>query len=376
MADSRDQSLSPGTIRLIQFFGLAGVGTAAFGLWHSPEQTWPNLLLAAIYLLGLGLGGLVFVSLHHLTGARWSEPLCPVPEAMSRILPLAAGCLLVVLLLRPSLYAWSVPGSLDPDSPLRRIWLNRPFFLIRGVLFLGAWLAFAAAFARTAPPIDSGSTAASPRRAALSAAFLVVFGVTFWLASHDWIMTLEPDWTSTVFAFYNFGGVFLTALAAMTLLVVWGRAGRASQTTATADQMHDLGTLLFAFSSFWMYLWFFQYMLIWFVDNPEESAYFARRRTGAWPELMLLDLILNWGIPFTVLLFRSAKRSPLVLGVVAALVLLGRWVDLFLMIFPSQPAAGAPGPIEAGVLLGTGATFALTVLSPRLARRANTPAHL
>src|SRR5207245_913440 len=101
----------------------------------------------------------------------------------------------------------------------------------------------------------------------------------------------------------------------------------------TVDQLHDLGTLLFAFSSFWMYIWFCQYWLIWYVNNPEETAYFVRRWQGGWPALFFLNLTLNWGIPFFVLLVRSAKRSPRVLGTVALLILIGRWLDLFLMIF-------------------------------------------
>jgi hypothetical protein len=126
--------------------------------------------------------------------------------------------------------------------------------------------------------------------------------------------------------------------------------------------LHDLGTLLFGFSSFWMYTWFCQYMLIWYVNNPEETAYYRLRWRGAWPEVVFLDLVLNWGIPFVVLLFRKAKCSPLVLGMVALVVLAGRWVDLFLMIVPSQAdGVPIPGLIEAGLLLATAGFFILAV---------------
>ena len=162
-----------------------------------------------------------------------------------------------------------------------------------------------------------------------------------WLASHDWIMSLEPEWTSTMFGVYNFAGLFLSSLAATTLLVVWLSSRGDSTFRVTKSQLHDLGTLLFAFSSFWMYLWFCQYWLIWYVNIPEETAYFVRRSHGNWPVLSLLNLTFNWGVPFVVLLFRSAKRSPRILGIVALVVLIGRWLDLTLMIFPSQGDRGA-----------------------------------
>ena len=112
-----------------------------------------------------------------------------------------------------------------------------------------------------------------------------------------------------------------------------------------------------------MYLWFCQYWLIWYVNNPEETAYFVRRSHGNWPALSLLNLTFNWGIPFIVLLFRSAKRSPRILGIVAVVVLIGRWLDLTLMIFPSQgSAAPAFGIIEAGLLVGAAGIFLLAVL--------------
>lgn len=355
---------SRGAKRTLQSLVVLGAGALAVGLWLAPQRTWANLLLVNFYLLGLGLGGLVFMALHHVTAARWSAPLRRVPEAMSTVLPVAAVGLAAVFLFRPSLYAWSAPGFHGgAESPLRHLWLNRPFFLLRALTYLALWLAFAAAFARTFSRYD-GERASPMKPIGLSAAFLVVFGFTCWLASHDWIMSLEPEWASTMFGIYNFAGLFLSGLAAITLLVIWLGPRDPMQTVVTKDSLHDLGTLLFAFSSFWMYVWFFQYMLIWYVNKPEETAYFLRRRQGIWPALLLLDLILNWGIPFLVLLFRSAKRNPRVLGTIAFLVLLGRWIDLYVMIFPFQADAGrTPGPIEGGLLLGAAGVFVLAVFN-------------
>jgi hypothetical protein len=347
------------------FFGLlavlGGVALAA-GLAAAPQRAWANLLLVAYYLAGLGLGGLVLVALLYVTGARWSLPVRRIPEAMTAVLPLAALGLIAVFFCRPSLYSWSGGGSAEAyESPLHHLWLNRPFFILRALVYLFLWSVFAVVIVRNSRQQDrDGDPARTRRNIRLSAAFLVVFGITCWLASNDWIMSLEPEWASTIFAVYNFAGLFVSALAAVILLALPLRARGPLKGIVTEDHLHDLGTLLFSFSSFWMYTWFCQYLLIWYVNNPEETAYLRQRWQGNWPAFLLLDVVLNWGIPFLVLLFRSAKRSPFILGAMALSVLIGRWVDLSLMIMPSQSqAVPIPGLIEAGLLLGSLGVFVL-----------------
>jgi hypothetical protein len=340
---------------------LGGV-TLLAGLLLAPQRTWTHLLLVSYYLLGLGLAGLLLVALHHLSGARWSVPLRRVAETMTGVLPVAAAGLVAVLVCRPSLYPWSAAdSSREGESPLHHLWLNRPFFLGRALAYLALWLISAFAIVRASREQDKNPDPASIWRSIrLSAAFLVVFGVTCWLASYDWIMSLEPAWASTIFGVYSFAGLFLSGLAAVIVLGIWLRQHSSLRSVINHDHLHDLGTLLFAFSNFWMYTWFCQYLLIWYVNNPEETVYFRRRSEGTWPVFLFLDLVLNWGVPFIVLLFRAAKRNPVVLVTVAVIVLAGRWVDLFLMILPSQGDAGSlPGTIELGLLLGTAALFAL-----------------
>src|SRR5262249_31584506 len=156
------------------------------------------LFLVANYLIGLGLGGLVLVGLHYLTGARWSLPVRRAEEAMTAVLPVAAIGLVLVLIGRPSLYSWSSSASAEiSESPLQHVWLNRPFFLIRSVIYLALWLTFAVAIVRNSRRQDrSDDPTPTVKNMRLSALFLVVFGLTFWLASNDWIMSLEPQWSS------------------------------------------------------------------------------------------------------------------------------------------------------------------------------------
>lgn len=341
-------------VRLLQGLTLLGVISLAAGLLGTPQRTWANLLLLSYYLTGLGLGSLLIVALHYVTGARWSVPLRRVPESLTAVLPGAAVGILAVLLFRPSLYPWSITVDQAPDSPLGHLWLSRPFFLLRALVYLAVWMAFAASIVRISRRQDREQDAAPTwTNIRLSAAFLVVFGITCWLAGSDWIMSLEPKWSSTIFGVYNFGGIFLSSLAAVTLLALWLQRHGPLSAAVSKDHFHDLGTLLFGFSSFWMYVWFCQYLLIWYANQPEETVYYLHRWQGAWPALMLLDVLLNWGVPFLVLLFRAAKRSPRVLGVVCLLILVGRWFDLFVMIFPSQQeGTSLPGLLEWGLLGG------------------------
>jgi hypothetical protein len=351
-------------VLLLQALAVLGGTMLVVGFAQDGKRTWISVFVIANYLIGLGLGALLLVAFLYVTGARWSLPVRRVPEAMTAVLPVAALGLAAVLLGCPSLYSWSDTASPHGgESPLHHFWLNRPFFLVRSLVYLVVWLAFAALVVRNSRRQDSeNNSAPTVNNMRLSAAFLVVFGVTCWLASYDWIMSLTPDWASTIFAVYYFASLFLSSLAAVILLVIWLRRHSPLKGVLNDDHLHDLGTLLFSFSSFWMYIWFCQYLLIWYVNNPEETVYLRQRQHGPWPLFLFLDLALNWGIPFLVLLFRSAKRDARILGAVAALVLVGRWVDLTVMVLPSQEAiAPVPGPLEAGLFFGAAGLFLLVV---------------
>jgi hypothetical protein len=353
--------------------GLVLLGCFAFvaGAVLAPPRAWASLLLVSCYLLGLGLGGAVLVALFYVTGAGWGVALRRVPEAMIALLPAAALGLGLVLLAYPQLYPWSDPAQGGVSlSPFQRIWLTRPFFLLRSLVYLALWITLAFAIVRVSRRQDqTGAAALTTRNVSLSALFLVVFAVTCWLASTDWIMSLEPRWSSTIFGVYNFAGIFLSALAAVSVVAVALYWQGPFRRVLTPQHWHDLGTLLFSFSSFWMYIWFCQYLLIWYVNNPEEAVYYWRRQQPGWQVLFLLNVALNWGVPFVVLLFRPAKENPGMLLAVAASVLLGRWLDLYLMIL--RPVGGAtPLPDAWGVGVFLGALALAVVLIGRALGRA------
>jgi len=346
-------TLSPMAARVSKVFVLAGAVTLLAGVALAPQRAWANLLLVSYFLLGLGLAGIFFVALHYASGASWHVAFRRVPEAMSAVLPFAAAGLAAVFVFRSSLYPWTM-GEKHAEG-FQGIWLNFPFFLLRAGVYFLLWILFAAAIVKISRRQDQDGDAAHTRRnIRLSVIFLIVFAFTVWLASYDWIMSLEPHWYSTIFGVYNFAGLFSSGLAALILLVAWLRRAGALRDFVTEEHFHDLGKLLFAFCTFWMYIWFSQYMLIWYANFTEESAYYVHRQHGFWHPLFFLNVVLNWGVPFLALLPKATKRSASTVTKVALVVLAGRWLDLYQMILPAvEPGPKPPfGVWEAGLVLG------------------------
>jgi len=329
---------------------------------REPQRIWANLLVASYGLLGFGLGGAVLLALLFVTGARWSDLIRPVAEKMTRLLPAGAVGVALVLIARPSLYPWTTAAN-EGSSHFQAFWLSRPFFLLRAFVYLSLWIGLAYLLVRASRRHDTKSSASSS--VCVAAIFLVVFALTCWLASVDWIMSLEPKWTSTVFGIYHFAGMFLSGLAAFIVLAIWFDRRGLLGGRLTPNHLHDLGTLLFSFSSFWMYIWFSQYLLIWYVNNPEETEYYVLRQQDVWQPLLFANLVLNWGIPFLVLLFRPAKENPGILMLVAVIVLVGRLVDLYLMVLPPVIGTGTSFGIWDGCLIPGTVALAALILARR-----------
>jgi hypothetical protein len=340
--------------------GISLVGTAVL----SPQRFWANLLLASYLLVGLGLAGTFFVALQYMCNASWSVAFRRVPEALASLLPVGGVGVLAILFLHPSLYPWARPPLIGEEElhGFKAVWLSLPFFWARAVFYMLLWFGLARAILRNSRQQDRNPNPEYTRaNIRYSAAYLVVFGLTFWIASMDWIMSLEPHWSTTMFGVYNFAGLFLGGLAAIILLVIFLRRTTSLRDFVNEEHLHDLGKLLFAFSTFWMYIWFSQYMLIWYANISEETTYYILRQHGFWGPIFLLNIFLNWIIPFVVLMPVSSKRNPSTLAKVAIIVLAGRWVDLYLMIFP--PLIGQTpsfGLWEIGFIVGVLATAWLT----------------
>ncbi|HEV2401371.1 MAG TPA: hypothetical protein VGS27_30830 [Candidatus Sulfotelmatobacter sp.] len=362
--NARDFTFEPNAKIVERMQVLAGIGAATLvaGLFLAPQRIWLNLLLVSYYLLGLALAGMAWIAIQYVSGAHWSTALRRVPEAMAGVLPLGALGIICIVILHPSLYPWTGGVQVEGDAPgFKLMWLSLPFFRIRAVAYLLGWLGFAWAMLRLSRQQDSDGELSHTRRStALAALFLVFFGVTFWLASVDWIMSLEPEWYSTIFGFYNFAGAFLSGLATLAVLLVWLRGHGPLKSVIREQHLHDVGKLLFAFSTFWAYLWFSQYMLIWYANLPDETVYYVRRLHGFWQPLFVLNLFLNWVVPFFALLPRMNKQRAGILVRVSIVLLAGRWLDLYLMIMPPF-SGGKPhiGIWEIGLVAGLVGVFGL-----------------
>jgi len=320
-------------------------GVALMGIIVAPERGWSNLLLAAVYVIGLALAGMMFLAFHYVTGAGWSVVLKRIAESVAATLPLGAVLILVSLAGVGVLYEWSHADVVAADPLLqgKAAWLNVSFFIARAVAYLAIWLLFLRVMLRVSRAQDAAGGMASQRRnTVLAACFIVAFIVTYSLATFDWLMSLQPHWFSTMFAVYNFAGAFVSGLSLIALLaILLRRPGQPLAGVVTKNHTHDLAKLILGFSTFWMYVWFCQYMLIWYGNLPEEVTFFTARHRGAWAVMSVANLLVNWAIPFVILLPRGAKRSDRVLLRVCVLLLVGRWIDLYVMI---QPVFEGEGP--------------------------------
>ncbi len=314
-----------------------GAITASIGAFVAPERAWPNILLASFYLLSLGLAGVLFIALQYVSNAGWSVAIRRAPEALAGILPIASLLMVITLLGIPSLYEWSHADAVSGNHLLQAKagWLNVPFFVIRTILYLSVWFVFAFYLRKFSRQQDAtGDVSLTRKNKKLSGGFLVVIALTFTLASMDWIMSLEPEWYSTIFGMYNLSGMLLNGLAAIAVVVIILRRTGPLRTVVTDSHLHDLGKLIFAFSTFWMYIWFSQYILIWYANIPEEVVYFVNREKGSWTIFAGLNVVFNWLIPFVVLLSQWSKKNEGLLLKVCVIIMIGHWIDLYWMILP------------------------------------------
>jgi len=338
------------------FLVALGAAVAIYGLLAAPERTWPNLLLDGFYVASMGISAIFFLAVTRAAGARWSASLRRVPEALTGIVPIAAVLLALVFFGRHTLFPWMRPDYFAnaKANAGNAHYLNPPWVFGRMAFTLAMWIIFAWLFRRTSlqqDQDDKSSLALHHRLNRYSIIFLLVFALTFTLGAFDWLLSLDPQWSSTMFAFYVFAGTFVQGIAGVTLAVVILRE-RGTLTKVSEHQLHDLGKMLFAFTIFWAYIWTCQYLLIWYGNIPDEVTHYVKRTNGPWLYLFALNFILNWIVPFLTLISIRAKRTPKLLKIVCVVVLAGHWLDLYMLIMPSMWQTPKIGLIEIPIAAG------------------------
>ena len=239
---------------------------------------------------------------------------------------------------------------------------------------LAAWTFFAWRIRKVSLAADANREAglrAHPILNRYAGVFAMLFAFTIAAAAYDWLISLDPAWFSTMFSVYVFAGCFVQGIAGIALATAtltrrgdFGPGG----VRIGGEPLHTLGTMLLAFSTFWAYIWVCQYLLIWYGNIPEEAPYYIARTSGSWLPVFLFSFLINWIIPFFVLLVRGNKRSLKVMTGIAILILFGRWLDLYILVMPSQWDAPRFGPIE--IAMAAGAAGLIYVLVVRALSRA------
>ena len=309
--------------------GVAGLGICLLGAWFSPAHFFRAYLVSFNFWLGIALGSLLILMLQYLTGGAWGILLRRALEAAVATIPLLAVLFLPLLGGLHLLYSWA--GTEDPRTGLGVQERFPERTLLPGA---GRRLFLDLDRARLFPEPVVGTTGrnlesrSGPQASAPQCAGLVLFALTITVASIDWVMSLEPHWSSTIFPVLFAAGQGLEGMAFAVAVLILLAARLPLADVVQPAHRRDLGNLLLMFVMFWAYLSFSQFLLIWAENLPEEIPWYLRRLRDGWQWVAVLLILLQFGVPFLLLLSRQVKESPQGLAYVAMLVLAMRVLDL------------------------------------------------
>jgi hypothetical protein len=318
--------------------GVAGaLGLAAFGLMGDTTQFFRSYLFGYVFWLGVPLGSLALLMLHHLTGGGWGFVIRRLCEAGARTFALMAVLFLPLFFGISRLYAWTHPGwAEEAHSEFKAAYLTPGMFRGRAVFYFAVWILLGYLLSKWSIEEDgSGDPVWHRKMEALSAPGLILFGFTSTFASVDWVMSLEPRWASTMYGLIFLVVQVLTALAFLVLMARSFSHHEPLTAVASPSRFHDLGTLLFAFTMLWAYLAFSQYLIIWAGNLKNEIPWYIKRGTGNWGAVAVFLLVFHFALPFFILLNRPIKRRKGPLAAIAAAMILISLVDVFWLVVPA-----------------------------------------
>jgi len=342
-------------------FALLGAVACAILGAGNPKQFFFSWLVSFMFFLSLALGGLFFVLIQYAVQGGWGIVLRRIGETIFATIPVMAALFLPVVLGLHDLFEWAHPGAADHDALLRwkEPYLNVSFFLIRAALYFVIWSFMAILYYRGSSGQDvTGDPGVSARLRRLAGPAIIVLALTQTFASIDWIMSLTPHWYSTIFGVYFFSGSFVGFIALLSVVVVAMRRAGLLETVITAEHLHDIGKLLFAFTAFWAYIGFSQFFLMWYANLPEETVWYKARIEGSWMQVSLLLIAGHFVVPFFYLMGRAVKRKGTTLAVGGAWLLIMHFVDLYWQIMPTlHPEGLRPSALDVAAFVAIGGCF-------------------
>ncbi|MFY0600490.1 MAG: quinol:cytochrome C oxidoreductase [Cyclobacteriaceae bacterium] len=353
---------------------------------HHGSATWlkrvfANLWINNVFFAGLALIGVFFFALQYAAQAGWSAGLKRIPLAFGAWLPYAGILMIIVFAFGGhDLFHWThaslyLPLDQGGDEIIQGksaffFWPldggSTPiFFIARMIIFFAVWYVLFLKLKAVALSEDvDGGTDKWYKMRKLSAIFILFFAVSSSISAWDWVMSIDAHWFSTMFGWYMFASWWVSGLALIAFIVVLLK-DKGYLSVVNSNHLHDIGKFMFAFSIFWTYVWFSQFLLIYYAHIPEETIYFVERwKSDQYSPLFFLNLIVNFFLPFLILMPRDSKRHSRILKVAAPIIIIGHWLDFYLMITPgTMKENGGFGFLELGLMFVYAGAFIFVVLN-------------
>jgi hypothetical protein len=349
--ESLKKPLPPKFTYLGLTFFCAGVVSYAIGYYIEPRHAAFNNLINFLFLTSIAVGALFLIALEYIAGAVWSVPMRRVNEFLAGLIPFTPLLAIPLFFHFHDLFHWAHTDMVAADDLLaaKVPYLNSIFFVLRFAVTFVLWTLFYWLFTRNSLKQDSTKDARDDiytrRNIRLSAIFLPVFAITITFIAIDWAMSLEPHWYSTIIGIYFFSGTVVSALAAATYIIIrFYETGRLPG--LRRDHFYSLGSLMFAFVNFWAYIAFSQFMLIWYANLPEETFWFMKHWQNGWQIVSILLIVVQFAVPYAVLLPQEAKMDPKRLKFIALWLLAAHWIDLYWFVMPTYDASVTFGWME------------------------------
>ncbi len=329
------------SIGLILF--ITGLVLIIAGYIVSPARMAFNNIIGLTFIVSIVVGSLFFVSIEYLSGAVWSTPFRRIAEFITYGVYLIPIILIPVLFNLHDIFHWTHPEVVDSDKILKEKapYLNVNFFLIRIIAFVLIWILFQKLFTKNSEKQDlTKEQTLTTKNVKLSAIFIPLFAITLTFTAIDFLMSLEPHWFSTIFGVYYFSGTVLASLAAITIAVVYLNENGYLIKGLGPDHYYSLGALMFAFTNFWAYIAFSQFLLIWYANLPEETFWFLQRWEGSWIFYSIGLIVVRFVIPYFGLLTQPSKMDPKRLKFMAVWILFAHLYDLYFLVMPNYSRSG------------------------------------